>query len=128
MNKSHRKFFLLNAAGISLCVLPVTASIILYFPIWAERGAPTLLSGFSLILLLMAVTPLIRLAKQALKSPAAYLMWFLAFIVFFMLSEIANDMTVICFVGFISNLLGAVFFKLAKRYGRKRDSENEGQI
>ena len=128
MNKGRRKRFLLNTVGIILCVIPVLTSIVFYFPIWAERGAPTLLSGFSLILILMATVPIIKLAKQALKSPAAYLMWLLAFVIFFMLSEIARDMTVICFVGFISNLCGAVFFKLAERYNGKRVDENEGEI
>lgn len=128
MNKTRRRCFLMNAAGIILCVLPVSASIVFYFPVWAERGAPTLLSGFALILMLMATVPIVRLAKQALKSPAAYLMWLSAFVIFFMLSEIARDMTVICFVGFVSNLLGAVFFKLAERYKRKSDRENEGQV
>ena len=128
MNKGRRKRFLLNTVGIILCVIPVLTSIVFYFPIWAERGAPTLLSGFSLILILMATVPIIKLAKQALKSPAAYLMWLLAFVIFFMLSDIARDMTVICFVGFISNLCGAVFFKLAERYNGKRVDENEGEI
>lgn len=128
MNKTRGKFFLFNAAGLMLCVLPVTAAIIFYFPIWAERGAPTLLSGFSLLLILMAAVPAIKLIKRALRSPAAYLMWLTAFLIFFMLAEIAKDMSVICFVGFISNLCGAVFFKLAERYKRKRDADNEGQV
>ena len=128
MSKAKIRLFILNALGLIICVLPVTTSIIFYFPIWAERGAPTLLSGFSLILILMAAVPIIKFAKQALTSPAAYLMWFVAFIIFFMLSEISKDMTVICFVGFISNLCGAVLFRLAERYKRKRDSENEGQV
>ena len=128
MNKARRKFYLLYAVGLILSVLPVLSSIILYFPIWVNRGAMTIISGFSLILMLMAIVPVIKLVKQVLKSPAAYLMWFVAFLIFFMLSEIADDMRVICFVGFISNLLGAVFFKLAERYKKTGVGANEGQI
>ena len=126
MNKQRRKFYLLYALGLLFSVLPVASSIILYFPIWADRGATTVISGFSLILLLMAIAPAIKLVKQALKSPAAYLMWFIAFLIFFMLAEIAEDMKVICFVGFISNLVGAMIFKLAERYRKTGARENEG--
>ena len=118
MNKPKRKFYLLYAVGLLLSVLPVLSSIAFYFPIWTNRGATAVISGFSLMLILMAAVPVIKLVKQALKSPAAYLMWFFAFVIFFMLSEIAEEMKVICFVGFISNLLGAMLFKLAERYKR----------
>ena len=128
MNKFHRRFFFLYALGIFLCVFPVTIAIIFYFPLWAGRGAATLLSGFSLILIIMAAVPLIKFAKQIFKSPAAYLMWFAAFTVFFMLSRIANDMTVICFVGFTSNILGAGVCKLAESCKRKGEMKNERQV
>ena len=120
MTNIRPKIILLNAVGLAFCILPVTISIMLYFPIWRDRGAATLLSGFSLMLLLMAIVPLIKFVGRIFKSPSAYLMWFFAFVIFFMLSEIAQDMTVICFVGFISNLVGAVFFKLAERCRNKK--------
>jgi Co/Zn/Cd efflux system component len=46
-------------------------------------------------------------------SPAAYVMWLIAFLLFFSLEKIAHEMTVISFVGFLSNLCGAVLFKFA---------------
>ena len=126
MTKTRRKFYLFYAVGLFISVLPVLYSIILYFPIWADRGATTVISGLSLILILMATAPLIKLVKQAFKSPAAYLMWFVAFVIFFMLAEIADDVKVICFVGFISNLIGAIFFKLGERYRKTGEEKNEG--
>ncbi len=48
-------------------------------------------------------------------------MWFLCFALFFSLSKIADEMTVISFVGFVSNLIGAGVFKLA---GRSGENEN----
>ena len=51
-------------------------------------------------------------------------MWLIAFILFLSLSRIADEMTVISFVGLISNLIGSLIFKLARRYG-KEDVKNE---
>jgi hypothetical protein len=53
-------------------------------------------------------------------------MWFLIFISFFLLSRIAREMTVISFVGFVTNLLGSVFFRIARKYGAK-EGEHEGR-
>jgi hypothetical protein len=44
-------------------------------------------------------------------------MWFILFVIFFLLSKIAHEVTVISFVGFITNLIGTLLFNLAKRYG-----------
>ena len=88
----------------------------------SETGA--VLSGFALILLLLSFVPLFKLVKKMLESPAAHTMWLICFILFFCLSKIADEMTVISFVGFVSNLIGAAIFKLADR----RIGENEKQI
>ena len=126
MNKSVRLRFLFTALGLVISTVPVGASILLYFPVWAERGSGEVLSGFSLLLLLMAAVPALKLGKRLLTSPSAPIMWLAAFVIFFMLSKIADDMTVICFVGFLSNLVGAFFFKLSDRYKDKRTVEDEG--
>ena len=52
---------------------------------------------------------------KATKSASSYLLWLIMFLLFITLSKIGEQMTVISFVGFISNLLGAICFKLAKR-------------
>ena len=121
-------YIICNLAGLIFCTVPVTVAILLYFPLWTNKGASSLLSGCSLLLLLMAVSPIIKVIKRLLRTPSSYVMWFFAFIIFFMLSEISKDMTVICFVGFVSNLVGALFFKLSKRSTYKKEIKNEGQI
>ena len=50
-----------------------------------------------------------------LQSFSSYVMWLLLFLLFLGLSRIADQMTVISFVGFISNLIGSFFFAAAKR-------------
>ncbi len=103
----------LNLVGIAVSTLPVAVCILLYFPIWRERGIAAMLSGFTLLLLALAAVPLINLIKRVLKSPSAPVMWFIIFIAFLTLSGIADEMTVVAFVGFISNLIGAIFFRTA---------------
>lgn len=53
--------------------------------------------------------------RKALASPAAHTMWFIAFLIFFTMSKIADEMTVISFVGFLGNGAGAICFRLARR-------------
>lgn len=115
-----RLFF--NTLGLIFSTLPPFFAVLSYFPIWRERGAEAVLSGLSLCLILICAVPLIRTVKKALCSPSAPLIWFFVFILFFALSRIAEDITVIAFVGFISNLFGAIFFAIARRSQR---GENE---
>ena len=113
MNNVSMKKTVLNLVGVAVSTLPVAVCILLYFPLWRERGVIPTLSGFTLLLLVLAAVPLINVIKKALKTPSAPLMWFLIFIAFLALSSIADEMTVVAFVGFISNLIGAIFFRAA---------------
>ena len=58
---------------------------------------------------------------RILRSPSTHTMWFIVFAVFFLLSKIADEITVISFVGFTTNLIGSLFFKLAKKYSAEAD-------
>ena len=106
---------ILKSLGLILCVLPVTVCIFLYFPVWQAKGGEVLLSGIALLLLLLAILPLYKTVKEALRSPAAYTVWLIIFIAFLLLSRIADEMVVISFTGFVGNALGAVCFKLAEK-------------
>ena len=126
MNNITPRKAVFSGLGLIFSIVPVLTAILLYFPIWNERGGGTVLSGFALLLLLLAFVPLFRMIKAALKSPSSYTMWFIVFIIFFMLSKIADEMTVISFVGFVGNFVGSLFFKAARRIERR--DEREGQI
>lgn len=127
MNEVRPKALFLTLVGLAICTLPVITSILLYFPLWKERGAAATLSGFALLLMLFALTPMMKTVRRILRSPASYTMWFIAFVIFFALSKIASEMTVICFVGFVSNIIGALFFKAAKKRG-KGEGDDERQV
>lgn len=118
-NPTRRLLF--NALGLFFSVIPVAVSIFSYFPLWIAREDASILSGISLVLAAMALVPCFRYVKEAMRTASAPVMWLALFIVFLLLSKIANEITVIAFVGFVGNLVGAVFFRLA------RDKGNDGR-
>ena len=120
-DKRKIKPFILRAIGLILCTVPVFMAVISYFPLWREAGDGRLLSGGALLLVILAWVPFFRFIKRLIASPSAYMMWLIIFIAFFMLSRIAEEMTVISFVGFVGNALGAVCFKLSKLSGERED-------
>ncbi len=111
--KNSAKGLLLRALGLALCVIPPATATLCYFPVWRAEGGETLLSGTALLLLTLAAIPVYKLISAHLRSPAAYTVWLIAFLLFLMLSSIAHEMVVISFVGFIGNLVGAILFRLA---------------
>ena len=115
------KRLLFNTLGVSICVIPVAVTIFSYFPLWIRREDASILSGVSLLLIGVALVPLFTYFRQILKSASAPVMWFILFVTFFLLSKIADEVTVISFVGFTTNLIGTLLFKLAKKYGPEED-------
>ncbi len=82
-------------------------------------GGEAVISGATVLLLAIAFVPVFNLIKKALKSPSAYTLWLISFILFFLLSRIANEMTVISFVGLVGNIVGAIFLKLGGKANRE---------
>lgn len=112
--------------GFLFCILPPLCAVLCYFPLWKERGAEAVVSGFAVLLIALCFTPFFKAVKRILSSPASYTVWFIIFITFFLLSRIAEEMIVISFFGFIGNLLGALLFRLS---GIKRGAiGNEKQL
>ena len=127
MRAKGKTAILLRIIAMFFCTGPVMSAILLYFPLWKENGADAVLSGFSLILILASLLPLVKLFKRMLRSPSVYMMWLIAFLIFFLFSKIADQMTVISFVGFVGNLIGSVLFRLAKRVSGKETEENKNE-
>ena len=109
---------LLRLAGLLLSVLPPAAATLSCFPLWRERGSDAVLSGCTLLLLLLCALPLWRQLRRALRSPCAWMIWGALLLLFHLLSAIADEMVLISTAGLIGNLLGAVLFRLARRRQR----------
>ena len=115
MRKTDTKSLILTLFGFLFSILPPMISTLAYFPLWKDAGGAYLISGFALLLLLLSFLPMMRFIKEKLKSPSAILIWALIYCLFFALSRIADQVTVIAFFGLIGNIIGAFFFHLAKR-------------
>ena len=113
-NKHKFVNLILHIIGFLLCILPASICTMLYFPIWREAGTASCIAGGGALLLVICAVPLYKLLKRALASASAYMMWLIAFLLFFSLSRIANEMTVISFVGFVSNLIGAILMRIGR--------------
>ena len=109
----------LRLLGLSLCILPPLICTASYFPLWQRQEE--FLSGGVLLLVLICALPLYKILKKVLSSPASYTVWLILFILFFSLSKIAEQMTVISFVGFLGNALGALCFYIARAWRRDKE-------
>lgn len=113
-NKPTFANIILHIAGFALCIVPPAVCTLCYFPLWKTVDYESCLAGGGALLLAICAVPLYKLIAKAMQSFSAYIMWLIAFLLFFSLSKIADEMTVISFVGFVSNLLGAILFRLAR--------------
>ena len=105
----------LHIAGFALCILPPAICALSYFPLWKEAGVENCIAGGTALILALCIIPLFKILKKGFAGYSSYIMWLFMFLLFFGMSKIADQMTVISFVGFIGNLLGAVCFYFARR-------------
>ncbi len=112
---------LLTAAGLLFSTVPPLWATLAYFPLWNSKGGGAMLSGMAVLLILLSATPIFNLVKTYFRTPSAPILWLVIFIVFFVLAKIADEMKVIAFAGFVGNVIGSLFFRLAKRAGGDSD-------
>ena len=109
----------LLVVGYALCVVPPALAILERFPLWAREGGAPLISGLSLLLLLVAAIPLRRGLKRALRrfleSPSAFSVWGVIWLACEIFGQIAASIADIALLATLSSLLGALFFRLAGR-------------
>ena len=106
----------LHILGLMLCIAPPLICTLSYFPLWYHVSADKALAGGAVLILILCALPLFKLVRRVFDSPASYMIWLALFILFSLLSKIAHEMTVIAFVGFVSNLVGAISFAVAKKF------------
>lgn len=114
------KALIVKLFALAISTLPVAIATLSYFPVWKNRGIGALISGFTVFLLLICFYPFVKAIKRFFKSPSIFTIWLLLFILFSIVDSIAYEMTVISFVGMISNFLGSVIFKIARGLEVKR--------
>lgn len=106
---------ILYFCGLLLCVIPPAACTLSYFPLWIESSGDRVICGGVALLIVLAALPFYKYIKKKLESAASYVMWLLIFLFCALMSRIIDQVTVIAFVGFVSNLLGALLMKIGAR-------------
>ena len=113
---------LFRILGVTLCVLPPAIATLEHFPLWLSDGRQAL-SALSLILLLLSAYPLFRILKHRLRSPSLWMLWLILWGVLEVFLPIFSAVKTIALISFPTGLLGALFFRLAKRSEAKAQTE-----
>ena len=90
-----------------------------YFPLWHRMGGEHLVSGIALMLVIISLLPLYRELKKRFSTPSVPVLWLAIFALFFTVSRIADEITVIALVGLISSLIASLLYRLSDRLWRQ---------
>lgn len=106
---------LVKGCAVCLCVGAPLIATLTQFPLWIERSSEATVSGLCVVFALLSAVPLFKYFKKLIESPSSPIMWGLILCFLYALRAIVDEMIVISFVGFVSNLIGWGMFKLAER-------------
>ena len=123
--KNATKGKLIKAGAITLDVGAPLVVTLLMFPIWVDRSAESTVSGLFLLLTFLSCIPFAKWLKSYFKSPDAWVMWCVIFVALVALRRIIEEMQVVAAVGAISNVFGAVLYKIGDSVGSKEDKPKE---
>ena len=83
--------------GKILCLIALLIDVgaplavtIKYFPVWVEKSADATISGMVVFLGLLSAISLLRVVKEKLRSPSAWMVWLLMFLMFIALEPIVK--------------------------------------
>lgn len=108
---NKKKGKLIKATAVGVDVVPVAIAILCMFPIWVHRDSNSTISGLFCFMMVLACVPFYRQLRQLFKSPAAWLMWTIAFVILIVLKNIIDEMIPVCLVGLICNTIGEFIYK-----------------
>lgn len=114
--QTRTKALLCNISAMILCIVPPVIATLEHFPIWLASGGEVMFSGLGIVLLVLCALPFKRQTTQYLRSPAAWVMWLCIFVFATLFSNIIKDIAAISLVAFVSNLAGAILFKMRDKY------------
>ncbi len=122
--KNKTKGTIIKWVSIVFCVASPLAATLSQFPVWIATSDRATISGIVVVLLFISCLPFIRVIKEKLKSPAAWLVWTILAVLTILLANIIFQMRFVCIVGAVSNGIGALLFKWAERLIEKPDKDN----
>lgn len=117
--KNTTKGNILKAIAIVIDVGAPLLATLTQFPVWVDRSSEATFSGVFLLFAFLSCLPFLKSIKTYFRSPAVWMIWLILFVLLFALSNIIEEMLVVCFVGLISNCIGALIYKLGKNISDK---------
>lgn len=121
--KNATKGKLIKAGAIGLDVAAPLITTLSMFPIWVERSAESTVSGLFLVFAFLSCIPFAKWLLAYFKSPDAWVMWCIVFVLLSILSNIIREMLVVAGVGALANVAGAVLYKIGAVVGEKPDRD-----
>ncbi len=120
------KIFKISALVIDVGA-PLAATMV-QFPIWVERSATATVSGMFVFFAFLSAIPFLKQIKEYFKSPSAWVMWTIIFVALVALRAIVDEILIICAVGMVANMIGAVVHKIGTHFDPPRMSgDGSGQ-
>lgn len=113
--KNTTKGNILKAVAIAIDVGAPLVATLTQFPIWIDRSAEATFSGIFVLFAVLSCLPFIKYLKMYFRSPAVWVVWLVLSVFLLALDNIIHEMMIVCFVGLISNCIGAVIYKFAKK-------------
>lgn len=113
----------IKTSALVLDVAAPLAATLSQFPFWVQKSSAATVSGCFVVFALLSAIPLIRVFKEYLKSPAAWLIWTFLTVFVLALRVIIDQMAIICVVGLVANLCGAGLHKIGVYVEAKPDKE-----
>ena len=110
------KWLSLNILALCCCIVPPSATTLYFFPFWIELGMSAKVSGLSVLILIICALPFWRVLRENFKNPSVKTIWFIGLLAFWLIRPIIDEMIIICAVGFISNVVGSIVFKLRDKF------------
>ena len=97
---------------------PLTATLT-QFPVWIDRQEINANSRKMPEKVASEDLSFLNYIKAYFRSPAVWVVWLVLFVFLFAISNIINEMLIVCFVGLIANCIGAILYKIGKTISMK---------
>lgn len=116
---------LLFVLGLCVCVIPTAIAVAEHFPLWISDGGAKTLSGIGVVLLFLCAVPIKRFVTKYFESPSAWFMWLCLLVILVAFRSVIDSLIDICTVAVPTNIVGAVLFRLSKRYNENGSGGND---
>lgn len=121
--RNKTKGTIIRWSATALCVGAPLGTTLSQFPVWIATSDRATMSGLFLVLAFICCLPFANQIKAYLKSPAIWVVWSAFLVLFLALRNIIDQMVIVCLVGLISNIAGALLYKLGDHIKEKPDKK-----